>query len=136
MPPFAPPVPASGIISLTSPWSVHDTVERLQSALKAHGATVFALIDHQAAAESVGLKMPPATLLLFGNPRVGTPLMLENVRVALDLPSKVLVSAATPGTVLVSFNANAWLLQRHALPARMTDQLGPLEQLIRDAIRA
>ncbi|HEX7382514.1 MAG TPA: DUF302 domain-containing protein [Nevskiaceae bacterium] len=135
MPPFTPSTPSSGIVSLTSPYSLHDTVERLQAALKAHGATVFAVIDHQAAAERVGLKMPPATLLIFGNPKVGTPLMVENIRVALDLPSKVLVSAATPGTVLVSFNATAWLLQRHALPARMAERLAPLEKLVRDAIQ-
>jgi len=74
-----------------SPHSVADTVDALTGAIEKAGARVMAVVDHQANAASADLDLPPTTLVIFGNPKIGTPLMQENRRVALDLPQKVLI---------------------------------------------
>ena len=78
-------------VTKTSPKSVPETVSALQGAIETAGATVFATIDHQANARAAGLDLAPATVVIFGNPTIGTPLMRENPKVALDLPQKILV---------------------------------------------
>ena len=80
----------NGIISQLSPYSVTETVDRLQAILQAKGITIFARIDQQAEAKKVGLSLRPTQLLLFGNPKAGTPLMVAEPTIALDLPLKVL----------------------------------------------
>lgn len=75
----------------TSPHSVADTVGKLTGAIENAGANVAAVVDHAAAAEKAGLELPPTTVVIFGNPKVGTPLMADNRNIALDLPMKVLV---------------------------------------------
>ena len=119
-----------GITTLNSPHSFADTVQRLQAAFADKGIKVFASIDQKAEAEAVGLNMPPTTLILFGNPKAGTPLMVAEPLAALDLPLKVLVSEATPGKVKVSFNTAAYILARHSLPADFAKNIAPAEQLI------
>ena len=74
-----------------SPHSVGDTVTALTGAIEKAGAKVFAVVDHQAGATAAGLDLPPTTTVIFGNPKIGTPLMQANRRIALDLPVKVLV---------------------------------------------
>lgn len=123
-----------GIVTLASPHAFAETLRRIRAALADHGATVFATIDHQAAAKEAGLTMPPATVIVFGNPRVGTPLMLARPSVALDLPSKVLVAEDAHGRVVVRFNTAAWLVGRHDLPPESTARLAPLGQLVRNAV--
>jgi uncharacterized protein (DUF302 family) len=125
---------ASGIVSLRSPYSFADTVQRLLSAFANHGLKVFAAIDQKAEAAAVALTMPPTTLLLFGNPKAGTPIMLTQPLVALDLPLKALVTEAAPGEVIVSFNAAAYILQRHSLPDELSTNLAPAESVIAGAI--
>lgn len=122
----APP----GIVSLRSVHGFADTLRRLREAFAQRGLKVFAEIDQQAEASAVGLRMPPATLLLFGQPKAGTPLMIERPLSALDLPLKVLVGEALPGEVLVSFNTAHYIVQRHALPERLGAGLAPAEALI------
>lgn len=124
----------NGIVSLASPHPFADTLQRIQAALAAHDATIFATIDHRAAAASVGLDLPPATVIVFGNPKVGTPLMVEHLLTALDLPSRVLVSEAVPGEVTVSFNSAGWLVRRHDLPVAFIERMVPLEKLIQNAV--
>ena len=75
-----------GIVKIPSHHSVDKTVAKLEGILKSKGVTLFALIDHSGEAEKVGLKMPPTRLLIFGNPKAGTPLMLASPLAALDLP--------------------------------------------------
>jgi len=125
---------ASGIVSLRSPYSFADTVQRLLSAFANHGLKVFAAIDQKAEAAAVALTMPPTTLLLFGNPKAGTPIMLTQPLAALDLPLKALVTEAAPGEVIVSFNAAAYILQRHSLPDELSTNLAPAESVIAGAI--
>jgi uncharacterized protein (DUF302 family) len=75
----------------TSPHSVPDTVERLTAAIEGAGAKVAAVIDHAAAAASVDMELAPTTVVIFGNPKLGTPLMQENQKIGIDLPLKILV---------------------------------------------
>ena len=81
----------NGIIDARSQHSVEQTVERLTAVLHAKGVTLFALVDHSGEAAKMGMTMPPTKLLIFGNPKAGTPLMLAAPSVAIDLPLKILV---------------------------------------------
>ena len=86
-----------GIVKIPSHHSVDETVNKLEAILQSKGVTLFALIDHSGEAEKVGMKMPPTKLLIFGNPRGGTPLMLAAPSAAIDLPLKILVAEDSQG---------------------------------------
>src|SRR6266851_8459990 len=88
-----------GGLTLESPYSFTSAVERLTSQFRAHGIKVFALIDQQAEATAAGIEMWPATLIVFGNPKTGTPLMLARPASGIDLPLKAFVSETVPGKV-------------------------------------
>lgn len=124
------PDPGNGIISKPSHHSVEQTVETLKRILQAKGITLFALVDHGGEAEKVGMKMPPTKLLIFGSPKGGTPLMIASPTVAIDLPLKVLVAEDAKGAVWVSYNAPAYLQQRHALPAELLKSIAVVEALV------
>ena len=94
----------NGIVSKSSNHSVDETLGKLQTILEAKGIAVFALIDHSGEAEKVGMKMRPTKLLIFGNPKGGTPLMLAAPSIAIDLPLKILVWEDDQGKVWVSYN--------------------------------
>ena len=104
-----------GIVALPSQYSVERTVERLVLAFEQAGMTIFAQIDQQAAAKEVGLEMRPMTLLVFGNPKIGTQLMQAYPTLAIDLPLKALAWEDTNGRVWVSANSPEYLRQRHAM---------------------
>jgi len=123
-------VPSHGIVSLKSPYPFADTVQRLLSAFAAKGIKVFATIDQQAEARAVDLSMPPTTLIVFGNPKAGTPLMLANPQAGIDLPLKVLVCEDQPGQVVVMFVAASEIIERHSLPPELASNLKPAEFLI------
>ena len=129
------PVDPSSVASLGSPFSFSDTVQRLLTALSEHGIKVFATWDQQAEARAVGLAMPPATLIVFGNPKAGTPLMLAQPQSALDLPLKVLVLESANGQVSVSFNTPQYIIRRHALPESLSANLAPAFALIARALQ-
>jgi uncharacterized protein (DUF302 family) len=95
---------------------VGETVVRLEDSLKAKGITLFALVDHSGEAAKAGMSMPDTKLLIFGNPRAGTPLMLAAPSTAIDLPLKILVAEDAAGRVSVSFNDPGWLQWRHGFP--------------------
>ncbi len=105
----------NGIISQPSPYSVTETLDRLAAILQAKGITIFARIDQQTEAEKVGLNLCPTQLLLFGNPQVGTPLMVEAPTIALDLPLKALAWEAVDGKVWLSYNERSQLLKTAVL---------------------
>ncbi len=119
-----------GIVSLKSHYSFPDTVHRLLSAFADHGIKVFATIDQTAEAIAVGLTMPPTTLIIFGNPRAGTPLMLAQPLSGIDLPLKALVSESAAGEVTVSFNAAAYVIERHSLAPELLPNLVAAERVI------
>jgi uncharacterized protein (DUF302 family) len=106
----------NGIVDVPSNHSVDQTVERLKDILQAKGITLFALIDHSGEAGKAGMKMPPTKLLIFGNPKGGTPLMLAAPSAAIDLPLKILVWQDGQGKVWLSYNSPAYLQERHDLP--------------------
>ena len=104
-----------GLITIQSRNSVKVTVDRLEADLKAKGVTVFARIDHAAGAVSAGMPLRPTELLIFGNPKAGTPLMQANQTIGIDLPLKVLVWEDGGGDVWITYNDPTWLAQRHKL---------------------
>jgi uncharacterized protein (DUF302 family) len=119
----------SGIISRVSRHSVDETVEKLKGILQAKGVKLFALVDHSGEAEKAGMKMPPTKLLIFGNPKGGTPLMIASPGVAIDLPLKILIAEDAGGKVLVSYNSPAYLKQRHNLPEELLQNIAVVETL-------
>lgn len=124
----------SGVLRLKSPFPFHDTVQRLRAAFVDRGIKIFATIDQQAEAMAVGLSMPPTTLILFGNPASGTPLMLDNPAAGIDLPLKALVIESEPGHVEVIVNAAKYVIERHALPHGLEANLLPAERLIANVL--
>lgn len=110
---------SNGIVSVPSSHSVDETVEKLKGILQAKGVALFALVDHSGEAEKVGMKMRPSKLLIFGNPKAGTPLMLAAPSSAIDLPLKILVWEDSQGKVWVSYNNPQYLQKRHGLPQEL-----------------
>jgi uncharacterized protein (DUF302 family) len=125
--------PGNGIVTQPSAHSVGATVEKLQTMLQAKGVTLFAVIDHSGEAQKVGLKMPPTKLLIFGNPKGGTPLMLASPSIAIDLPLKILVAEGADGKVSISYNAPEYLGSRHGLPPELLPNVGIVAALVAKA---
>ena len=123
-----------GFISKLSPHSVPETIQRLSALLKSKGVAIFALIDHRGEAEKAGLKMRPTQLLIFGNPKGGTPLMLAAPSTAIDLPLKALVWEDADGKVWLSYNSPDYLLQRHGFPADLEKNIAAIEPLFAQAV--
>jgi uncharacterized protein (DUF302 family) len=104
-----------GLITIASQHSVTATLNRLETSLKAKAITVFARIDHGGGARSLGTELRPTELLIFGDPRAGTPLMQANQTIGLDLPLKVLAWQDAEAKVWVTYTDIAWLARRHRL---------------------
>ena len=121
--------PSSGIVNISSQRSVEQTVERLEGVLHAKGVKLFALIDHSGEAAQVGMRMRPTKLLIFGNPKAGTPLMLASPGVAIDLPLKILVWEDADSKVWISYNSPAYLQARHSLPPELLQNIAVVEAL-------
>jgi uncharacterized protein (DUF302 family) len=127
---------SAGVLRFKSPYTFDDTVRRLLAVLKDHGIKVFATIDQRAEAQAVDLTMPSTVLILFGNPKGGTPLMLANPESGIDLPLKILMSESEPGRVDVFINSAEYIIQRHALPHELLANIAPVERLIAGALNA
>lgn len=119
----------NGIVTIPSHHSVDETVERLKSILQSKGITLFALIDHSGEAAKVEMKMPNTKLVIFGNPKGGTPLMLAAPSIAIDLPLKILVAEDAQGKVWVSYNSSQYLKERHALPENLPANIAIVETM-------
>ena len=124
----------NGIITLPGHHTVDETVDKIKTILAAKGVTLFAVIDHSGEAQKVGLDMRPTKLLIFGNPKAGTPLMVAAPSSAIDLPLKILVAEDAGGNVLVSYNSSAYLGQRHGLPAALLANIAVVETLAAKAV--
>jgi len=107
----------NGMVHLNSAYSVPETMERLETLVKARGLTILARIDHSGDAAKVGLKMQPAQLLIFGNAKAGTPLMQAAQTMGLDLPLKALVWQDAAGRTWFGYNDPVWLAHRHGADA-------------------
>ncbi len=118
-----------GLIDKPSHHSVDQTVEKLKNILQSKGVPLFAVIDHSGEAERVGMKMRPTKLLIFGNPKAGTPLMLAAPSVAIDLPLKMLIWEDTNGKVWVTYNSPEYLRERHGIPPDLVQNIAVIEVL-------
>jgi uncharacterized protein (DUF302 family) len=123
----------NGIVDKPSKHSVDETVTRLKGILQAKGVTLFALVDHSGEAEKAGMKMRPTKLLIFGNPKAGTPVMLAAPHSAIDLPLKILVWEDADRNVWVSYNSVAYLQERYGLPAELLANIAVVETLAQQA---
>jgi len=119
----------AGIVTIPSHQSVDGTVEKLEQILQAKGVKLFALVDHSEEAEKAGLHMRATKLLIFGNPKAGTPLMIASPSIAIDLPLKILVAEDSQGKVWISYNDPAYLQARHGLPAELVPTIAVVEAL-------
>jgi uncharacterized protein (DUF302 family)/uncharacterized membrane protein YidH (DUF202 family) len=119
----------NGIVNVSSHHSVDQTVHKFQQILEAKGVKLFALIDHSGEAETAGLEMRPTKLLIFGNPKAGTPLMLASPSSAIDLPLKALVWEDANAQVWISYNSSAYLQARHELPQQLMQNIAVVENL-------
>jgi uncharacterized protein (DUF302 family) len=106
---------ADGLVTLRSAHDFKTTLDRLLQVLKAKGVTVFAQIDHAAGAAGVGLTLRPTTLVVFGNPAAGTPVMQAAQTAGIDLPLKALVWQDAVGGIHLSYNDMAWIAARHGV---------------------
>lgn len=125
----------NGITTVPSSYNVTETVNRLETVLKEKGITVFVRIDHQAEAAKAGLTMKASQLLIFGNPKAGTPLMNAAPTTAIDLPLKALAWEDADGKVWLSYNRPDFLQQRHGLDDALLKPLMPLGALLEKATR-
>jgi uncharacterized protein (DUF302 family) len=128
-------LPEAGMVHRTSPYSVDETLERLESILAVKAIPVLALVDHSGGAAAVGLTMPPTKLLIFGNAKAGTPLMLAAPTLALDLPLKALVWEDPDGQVWVSYNSPQYLQERHGFPEELTANIAGIRVIVDEAVR-
>ena len=127
-------MPTNGLLQVPSPYSVDETLNRLQAVFAEKGMKIFALIDHSGEAEKAGLKMRPTKVLIFGSPKGGTPLMVAAPSLAIDLPLKTLVAEDDGGRVSVTYNDPQYLQQRHNVPADLIKNLAGAGALIARAV--
>jgi uncharacterized protein (DUF302 family) len=124
----------NGLLEIASPYSVEQTLGRLESILAERGVKVFAVIDHSGEAEKIGMKMRPTKLVIFGNPKAGTPLMVAAPTLAIDLPLKALVWEDGNGKVWVSYNSPKYLQQRHGVPEDLIKNIAVAGTLVAKAV--
>lgn len=120
----------NGLIARLSPHSVAETARKLKEVLDAKGIKIFALVDHSGEAAQAGLSMPPTQVLIFGNPKAGTPVMVASPTSAIDLPLKILIAEDRSGRTWVSYNSPDYLKQRHGIPEELLPNLAVIELLV------
>ncbi|HTS81878.1 MAG TPA: DUF302 domain-containing protein [Myxococcaceae bacterium] len=124
-----------GIVRKPSPRSVTETLDRLEAILTSKGVKVFARFDHSGEAARVGLAMPPTQVLVFGNPRAGTPVMLAAPTSAIDLPLKVLAWQDAAGQVWLGYTDPAYLARRYGLSQEQVAPIAVVAQLVDAAVK-
>lgn len=129
-------MPGDGLITIESNHTVKDTIDRVAASLAAKDITLFARIDHAAGAASVGMPLRPTELLIFGNPKAGTPLMQSRQSIGIDLPLKMLGWQDQAGKVWLSYNDVGWLARRHGLDADGAPAIDALARFLADLAAA
>lgn len=124
-----------GIVKIPAHYPVAETLDRLESLLKERGVMVFARIDFSGDAQRAGLTLRPEQMLIFGNPKGGTPLMVAVPTVGLDLPLKALVWEDTAGKAWIAYNDPQYIVKRHGLAAAMSANLAAVTPLIERAAK-
>jgi uncharacterized protein (DUF302 family) len=125
----------NGLVHLASPYSVMDTLARLEKIVLGKGLAILARIDHSGDAAKAGLEMQPAHLLIFGNAKAGTPVMIAAPTAAIDLPLKALVWQESDGAVWLSYNSPAWLQERHHIPDTLLKNIAGIATICAEAVR-
>jgi uncharacterized protein (DUF302 family) len=123
----------AGVVRIASAHSVAETVLRLESTLREHGVLIFARIDFSGDAARAGLELRPEQMLVFGNPKAGTPLLQAEPVVGLDLPLKALVFEDAAGKVWIAWNDPQYIIRRHGLPAALAANLAAAVPLLEQA---
>ena len=123
----------SGLINIPSNHSVDETVDKLKAIFQSKGITIFALIDHSGEANKAGIKMRPTKLLIFGNPKAGTPVMLAAPSSAIDLPLKILIWEDAQGKAWATYNSSAYLQERHNIPIQLLANVSVIDALAKSA---
>ncbi len=124
----------AGLVHRDSRYPVDVTVERIEAAARSRGLTIFARIDHSGEARKAGLQMPTTQVIVLGNPKGGTPVMLAAPTAAIDLPLKVLVRQDANGKTIVSINDHRWLQARHGIDDDLAKPLAGLPALLAAAL--
>jgi uncharacterized protein (DUF302 family) len=124
----------SDTVEYVSPMPFEATVERLSTAIAQAGLILFSRIDHQAGAREAGLAMQPATVLSYGHPKGGTPVMLAAPLAALDLPLRVLVRVRDDGQTAIAFHPMAVVLRGAGVPEALAGRLDPAQQILVTAL--
>ena len=125
----------NGVVNVASNHSVPESIDRLESLVNSKQLTVFARIDFSGDAAKAGLTMPPTQMLIFGNPKSGTPLMLAAPSIALDLPLKALAWQDSNGQVWLSYNAPEYLKSRHGVPDALMPNIAGIKALVEQAAK-
>jgi uncharacterized protein (DUF302 family) len=132
--PTQPSTAATDLQTVRTAFGVDEAVARIERAVTAAGMKVFARIDQAAEARTAGLTMRPAVVILFGNPKAGTPLMVVRPTVAIDLPLKALVWQDEQGATWLTYNLPALLVRRHGLDEALAATLAPAGALLQEAL--
>src|ERR1700722_12030123 len=130
-----PQLADSGLVHLKSNHSVVDTVARLEALLQTKSLTILTQIDHSGDAAKAGLMLSPTKLIIFGNPKSGTPLMIVAPTVAIDLPLKALIWEGTDGKVWLSYNSPDYLKKRHGIPDDLLKNIAGISSICEEAVR-
>jgi uncharacterized protein (DUF302 family) len=124
-----------GLVTVPSSHSVDDTVAKLETMLAEKQVKVFAVIDHSGEAKRAGLEMHPTKVLIFGNPKGGTPLMVAAPSTAIDLPLKLLVWEDGEGKIWITYNSPQYLQERHQFPKELMANIAVIEGIAANAAR-
>ena len=125
----------NGLVNVLSSHSVDDTVAKLEAMLREKQVKIFAVIDHSGEAKLAGLEMHPTKVLIFGNPKGGTPLMLAAPSTAIDLPLKLLVAEDADGKIWITYNSPRYLQERHQFPKELMANIAVVEAIAANAAR-
>jgi uncharacterized protein (DUF302 family) len=120
----------NGVVSVRSQHSFAETMQKLERTLTSKGFKIFATIDLGGEAVAAGFRMPPTKLVIFGDPKLGTPVMLGAPSTALDLPQKILVGEDPGRQTWLSYNSPAYLAKRHSIPDELLQNLSGIEALV------
>jgi uncharacterized protein (DUF302 family) len=128
-------MPVNGMDHRESPYTVPETMQRLKTVVSGKGIPILAHIDHSGDAAKAGLEMKPTELLIFGNAKAGTPLMIASPTVAIDLPLKALVWQDAEGKVWVSYNTADYLRERHHFPESLLANIAAIRVVVEETVR-
>ena len=120
----------NGLITVASHHSVKETMDRLEASLMGRGVTIFARIDHAAGATEAGMELRPTELIVFGNPKAGTPLMQAKQTIGLDLPLRMLGWQDADGRTWLTYNDIGWLAKRHGLGSEAASAVAGIADFI------